>query len=221
MTRWVDTTGSAIAYLARGMYLTTAAFEARGTQYAAQTSSAQFAEQTRLALKARRDLERALAMNNQFLPAYSALIHLDSARSVQADKRQLLADAISVAPGTLQVREAYMTSLLPRWGGSYRQMERLIEQSMRYLEHNPRLWVLNGAVYGDKADLAWDRSDAGEGIALYTQALSFGIRKDWLTYRADLLARNGQRDEARQDIDTLLEYFPWDDHGQRMKRALR
>lgn len=221
MTNWVDATGSAIAYLARGVYLTMASFEARGIKYAGQTNPAQFQEQTRLAIKARRDLERALAMNNRFLPAYSALIQLDTAPSVQTDKRQLLADAISVAPGTFLVRSAYMHTLLPRWGGSYRQMERLIEESMRYLDHNPRLWLLNGAVYGDKADLAWDRKDADEAIALYTRALSFGISKYWLTYRADLLARTGKHDEARQDIETLLEYFPWDDHGQRMKKWLR
>lgn len=221
MTNWVDATGSAIAYLARGVHLTMASFEARGTKYAAQTNAAQFEEQARLAIKARRDLERALAMNNRFLPAYSALIQLDTAPSVQTDKRQLLTDAISVAPGTFLVRGAYMHTLLPRWGGSYLQMERLIEASMRYLDHNPRLWALNGAVYGDKADRAWDRKDASKGIELYTKALSFGIDRDWLTYRADLLARTGKRDEARQDIETLLEYFPWDDHGQRMKKWLR
>ncbi|MES9903003.1 MAG: hypothetical protein ABW168_10005 [Sedimenticola sp.] len=66
MNRWVNSTGSAFAYMARGMHYYSAALSARGEKWASETSAAQFAAQSKLALKSKRDLEKALSLNLKF-----------------------------------------------------------------------------------------------------------------------------------------------------------
>jgi tetratricopeptide (TPR) repeat protein len=220
LNQWVAATGSTTARLARGIYLQSAANNARGDKVAPQTSQAQFTTQTRLTKRARVDLEKALERDADLLPAYYALIWMDTVSGVETDKAQLLSDAIVSAPGTFMVRSTYLETIKPKWGGSYREMQEFTDASMRYLDRNPRLWALKGEPYAEQAQQAWMADDLDKTVDLYAKALSFGIDREWLQYSITLLEYLRRNDEARAYVATMLKYYPWDPYAKKMQAKL-
>jgi len=103
MDNWVEGSESAIAYLARGAFLAAAARDARGNDWARNTSEEQFRNQARLSARSKRDFEKALSLDPELIPAHAGFIWLTKSRGIVLDKDRLLADAIRVVPGTLQV----------------------------------------------------------------------------------------------------------------------
>lgn len=220
LNRWVDTTGSAIAYLTRGVHYAAAAQNARGDKFASQTTDAQFAAQSKLAKIAVVDLKRALQLNNELIPAHAWLIWLTTARGVNSNKRQILQDAITSIPGTFHVRYTYMNTILPKWGGSYDAIEQFANESVAYLANNPRLWLLNGITHEQKGHSAQLKNDCDQVIKHLTRALEYGIDPDWLNSRAFCLAQSDDFELAMKDIDQNLKYYPNNAYALELKSWL-
>ena len=220
LDRWVQATGSAVAYMVRGIYLTTESFNARGGEYAYATSDEQFKQQTALAKRALKDIRQALSLNHELLPAYSTLFRLNAARGIVINRKSELAKALKVQPATYHVRRTYMDYIVPKWGGSLPIMERFAEESMKDLWRNPRLWSLHGAVYSEEADLAREQRDFHKAIELYDKCLSFGVVRMPLKHRVYLKALVGEREAAKKDLDVLLSYYPNDGYGNEAREFL-
>ncbi|MES9858251.1 MAG: hypothetical protein ABW166_16870 [Sedimenticola sp.] len=220
MNRWVNSTGSAIAYLARGAHYSSAAGSARGSNWVSKTSDAQFAAQSKLALKSKRDLKKALTLNHELIPAYSMLVWLSTARGVKIDKEQVLMDAITAVPGTFDVRNNYINTIYPKWGGSHPAMEAFANDAVVYTNDNPRLWLLKGFIDEDKGNSAWMKNDCDDAIKYYTAALEYGVYPDWLNQRAHCLAHEGDYDQALADVSHTLEYYPKNSDALELKQWL-
>lgn len=217
LNRWVRETDSAISYLARGSYYKSAAHAARGNKWASQTSKDEFLAQKKLARKAVRDLKKALLKDGTLTPAHGELIWLSTVMGHKIDKEKILADAIAVSPGTYSVRLLYITTLEPKWDGSFLEMEVFADESEAYLSENPRLWLLKGLADEQKGFRAWNRNDCDAAIVHYSNALQYGVYYMWLNLRANCLAKQGKYDEAMQDLSLSLQYSPNNRYALKLK----
>lgn len=101
-----------------------------------------------------------------------------------------------------------MQSLLPRWGGSYAEMERFVAESAAYVAENPALRTLAGTVDWDLANAARARGDYEGAIELYWKSLNFGATLNTLADLSRAYADHGQYDKALETVDNVIVLFP-------------
>jgi tetratricopeptide (TPR) repeat protein len=113
----------------------------------------------------------------------------------------------------------YMMSLLPRWGGSYEEMDRFAEESRR-ASSNPKMRLLAGYADRDRCNLALRQPDLDRAFAACDAATSVGEHWDFLFERAGVLASLDRRPEALVDLDRAVTLRPQDRHLLRRRARL-
>jgi len=219
MDQWVTSTASAWAYLARGTYFAASSVQARGTAYAEHTSNTQFQDYHQLQRIAYQDLLKAKQKDKDIMPNYVYLLIVAASQQEPPSIQTILEEAISVNPAGYYYRYQYLRNMMPKWGGSYRQMEEFTEETKPYYQLNPRLWLLQGFVSGEKARRAYDRKRYDDCITLYSEALQFGAHSGWLSHRAFCLSKEGEQELAMEDITLSLEIAE-NDFAKRVKRMI-
>jgi hypothetical protein len=205
LNKWVLQSGSAIAYLARGAYCVTEGINARGTRLAKDTTQEQFAREEELHASGINDLHKALALDPQLFPAYTFL--LMTVGSANDTSKDWMEKASKIAPGGYYFRYQYLRSLMPKWGGSYEEMNQFAGSLDLYGDKYPRLQLLKGFALAEEAHTAMHANQFNKAINLYSKALQFGIARDWLTKRAYALEMEGEDKKALNDINLALEYY--------------
>jgi len=205
---WVAKTGSYVAYAARGGYKTELGLIARGAKFIADTPDSKIQEMQRWHNEAAKDLQIAITKKSSLISAYSILMEIATASNMPFTARQILDGAEIFDKRTFYVKAGYMNSLLPRWGGTYREMSEFAQSELKYLNSNPRLWTLQGAADADRADDYYREENYAAAIESYTQALKFGDCVTWLKYRAACYYKQGKKDEATADYKRVLYYSP-------------
>lgn len=219
MHRWVNKTESAYAYLARGAYYTDAGLLARGNCYARCTTEEQFSTQRELHKKALDNLLVAKSKNSTLLPIYSLLIIAGNTQEVAISFDGILQEAISKNPGGFYYRYQYLRIKMPKWGGSYAEMNEFVEATSQYNSLNPRLWILGGFAPAEMAYRSMKEGFFDKCIAQYSDALQFGVNSRWLRYRAYCLSQEGLHEQALEDVNLSLELHD-DDYARKLKSYL-
>lgn len=120
---------SYVAHLALGIYYKRRGTAARGTRFIAQTPRADLERMGDYFGLAELELRNSLELSPKpFLSIY----HLQTialARGDHAESRALLDHANRVLPTNLLARARYATTLTPRWGGSYEQLEAFAQET--------------------------------------------------------------------------------------------
>jgi tetratricopeptide (TPR) repeat protein len=210
LDRWVDETDSPLAYAIRGVYLTQLGFDLRGGRYISETSREQLQSMYDAHIQAAADLLTALNKRPDYLPAYYFLIQIAKATPVSYTAQQILHMALQQDNRTYYVRYSYIRTLLPRWGGSYLEMENFAREAAKYTDINPRIWTLQGEVAADIAFLQAINGNYQAAVDLYTEALGYGDRVGWLTERGRCHSELGHMGEASDDFVQALHYSPND-----------
>jgi regulator of sirC expression with transglutaminase-like and TPR domain len=105
----------------------------------------------------------------------------------------------------------YMLALLPRWGGSYEQMQAEVERLRPRFEEDPKLKVLEGLI-------AWDQCNAEASAETKKQCdTAVAIARDtrYLHQRAEYFMATKEWDAALADLDALLAFWPQYQEGVR------
>jgi Sel1 repeat. len=131
------------ARLALGYHLTARGWGARGSGYASSTSARQFAEMERFFRQALKAYDEADALGKKPTLSIAQRIWMaPAAPMLGLDARKLYRDAIKAWPDTLQVRIRYLETSAPKWGGSVRQLESIVDDAkamsaadQRYLQY--------------------------------------------------------------------------------------
>jgi tetratricopeptide (TPR) repeat protein len=111
-------------------------------------------------------------------------------------------------PHSLAVHDIAMHAQLPRWGGSYAEMEKIADKGVAANPGDPRFVGLYSDIYADQADL-YDRQWAAEKtIAMYSRALSYQQDPDWLAARGFLYHDEHELAKARADAEAGLRLDP-------------
>ena len=220
LDKWVQLRPSYMAYTARGAYEVNLAYEQRGSRYIQETPAENLAKMSASLAKAQEDLDRALAANAAFVPAYIELLAVAQAMGDVESAAAIEKRATSRVPTTYYVRYSYLVNLRPRWGGSYELMTAYEEGLTSAARLNPRIWSLKGESWAERGYTArLDRDERG-AIKFYTKALEYGDRLEFLKARGTLYLDSHQYDLALKDFTRFREYDATDDEVNRDTRCV-
>ncbi|MEA2325215.1 MAG: uncharacterized protein QOE68_174 [Thermoanaerobaculia bacterium] len=206
LTEWVrQRPRSAAALLARGTFLNAAGWDARGTKFARDTRREQFDKMNDYVRRAKVDFIAALRFSPNSIVAYRGLLRM---RLDPKTARELLDQGLKIQPYSFRLRWSYMDNLLPRWGGSYRQMKRFAEESAPYAARNPRILALGGFVDRDKGQLLERDGHTADAIKAYSRALTFGDFCEFRYQRGVAYWRAKLYKAALEDLNTALAQCP-------------
>jgi hypothetical protein len=116
------------ARLARGIFLITTAWEKRGNKFANVTTDEQFRGFLDFSKEAQADLFSSLKLYGRPVESYRYLIRISKGIG-GGNERDLLDAALKLDPKALNPRREYLTSIVPKWGGSKKLMTSFIEES--------------------------------------------------------------------------------------------
>jgi tetratricopeptide (TPR) repeat protein len=207
---WVTRMPSSyVPYLARAEYLENLGWESRGYGWAKDTPPEQFERMESYFDRAEHDVRSALALQPGLLTGFSLLMRIACARGDQITE-QFLSDKASVlCPYSASLRIQHMLNLLPRWGGSYKAMEKFANQSEQFARENPRLKVLRGCIDWDLGRVAEYEAKNEQALDFYSRALTYGRIPVFLKSRASVLRKLKRFPEALSEIRAAIEMDPY------------
>ncbi len=159
---------SYVARLARANYLRWQGWDARGDDYANNTSDQQFAAKDRFFAEARKDYEDSLQLESKPILSYAGFVNVG--RQGSASRHDVVEDALKVDPKAFVVRRTYMVLLETRWHGSVAQMQEFAGQSRGFITAG-QYHVLDAMAIEDHG---WNVEMAGDELAaahLYQSAV--------------------------------------------------
>ena len=206
---WVQYTPSHFApYLARGHYYYNKAWESRGHKFAAETSSEQFRGMRLFFQKASKDIDAALAINPRLLTAYIIRIGIHNAEGEKNEEEAVFNKGRSFFPSSFLLYKTMLWSRLPRWGGSYAEMNRIAMQAFDHIRTNPELYMLFGEIYADQAWGFRKKEQYPRAIALYSKAISYGEHYSFFEERGRTYVYMKDYDKALEDANQSISLRP-------------
>jgi hypothetical protein len=122
---------SYVAHLALGIYYKRLGTAARGQDTIARTPRSKLDEMRRWFALTDAELRGSMALTEK---PYLSIFHLLDVTGVLGDRRgaeELIARANEMLPSNALARNRHVGYLVPRWGGSYAELDRFIEQATR------------------------------------------------------------------------------------------
>lgn len=208
MSEWIaQYPDNHLPYLVRGVYYGDLGYAWRSTESSRDTSDEQFAKMTFYHEKAHLDLKKSIKIKPTSI-AYSTLIDLSSSGRGGKSREEVLRDGIAVLPASYEIRKSYLFKLMPRWGGSYEEIDAFLDDTRQHLETNPALKPLLGFkdyVIGYNLQSS---DQYKEALTHYSNALRFG-EKEWiLKQRGTTYLQLEDYENALKDLDRAIALWP-------------
>lgn len=204
--QWIDQfPDEYAAYLARATYRTAQAWEARGGNYIGETSSGQIESMKQWLMKARKDIYRALSLNDRSLWAYCLQINGAKATGKSQNARDALKKATDQYPDNFIARQFYLETLDPKWGGSWRAMISFAQDSQDHADANPNIKKLLPYALYEAARMAYINERYAQTVELLDRILEQGGWAKAYYLRSKSYRRLGEPDEALLDIDEAIK----------------
>jgi len=186
---------SYVARLARSIYYSKVGQLRRGGESISNTTEEQLRGMDAAFTQSLTDLYASLELDDKPLLTYWQ--EMDIARYVGDDEhsRAILEAAIRVDRDNVIVREKYMGTLLPRWGGSIEQMRAFVEESKRAGLSAERSGLLEGMIFADQAQTEEEAGDYDAAERDFRKAAALG-NEDCLACFAGVLVHSGRFAEA-------------------------
>ena len=159
------------AHTARGIYYLWRGIEARGSAFSNAPPEQQMQAMNVLLDRAAPELERSLALTPKPYVSHLSFITLSRYLGDRELGERHYGEALAIAPQSLSLRQARMTTLEPRWGGSYREMEALANESTGQLKDAAAAAKLAARIPSDRAGDKQRSRDYGAALGLYEEAL--------------------------------------------------
>ncbi len=209
LSAWVNAKpNSSVAYLARGVHLTRMGWAKRGTQYVSQTKEGQFDDMSSYFERALEDLRKAGTLNEKLLHPLVYEIEILMNFQEVSKVRQRYEEALKKNPLSLTARWYYISTLLPRWGGSIGQIHAEVELARPYMEKNEALKILNGRIYAEQGDQELFRGNHLKAAANYNMALMSGDHWFYIGQKGEALTKAHSIEEAKQALGVAMELRP-------------
>ena len=198
---------SYVARLARAIYYVKVGQERRGGNVISETSEEQLRGMKAAYAQASEDLGVSLHLDDKPLLTYAQ--EIDIARYVgNGDSaRTILQAANEVDRNNVVVREKYMVTLMPRWGGSEEEMRAFVEESRGEGLSAQRLGSLEGIILTDQAQTEKEAGDYASAERDYRKAMESGS-VDCLLCLAEVLTHEGKFAEAIPLYSRSLALYP-------------
>jgi hypothetical protein len=205
LREWVKASSKSYsAHLALGIFLKKAGLEARGGKYISQTPRENIVEMQRLFALSKSELNLSLGLSAK---PYLTVFHLlDIARTEGDDEAsgKLLIQANKMLPNNRLARNRYIVSFEPRWGGSYRQMEKFISDAKKEGVDPEGIMQLEAIMYDDLGLSAWSSGDHKSARNNFLEALGRAkklggsFKDDWLGSAVEYICQKSKEPEYCQ-----------------------
>jgi len=212
LRRWTEKMPqSYAASLALGIFYLWHGIDARGSAYIADTPPEKLRLMTELLAKARPELERSTGLTVKPYLSHLSLVTLSRYIGDRELGRQHYLAGIQISPQSLRLMRARMTSLEPKWGGSYAEMEALARDAAAQLKDRAAIADLAASVPAARADDLRSQGEFEKAASLYGEALRIDPAANELRCsRAWALSQGGRHAEAYQQAK---EGFDADHHS--------
>ena len=223
---WLQTApDSYAAHLAAGIYSYAMGTAWRGDKYFDQTHPLRIEKMAAYMKKAAAYLQQSLRLTGKPTLSYAYLIDIsrysnrrtkkpiwfDAATQGEPKDQYWLDAAIKADPYCDQPRQAYSHKLQPRWGGSYRAMQHLVDETRKLGDHPKLLQVakhLEAGIEWDKGYSAWLAGDAVTAHNFFNRAIAIAGDGSYLLSRGRLYQQVGQTDLALNDLNQARLIHP-------------
>jgi len=199
--KWIEAKHeSPFPYIALGKYYHALAWKARGNKFANETSKEQFENLARIEEDAKSEYKIALNKDNKSLVAYQGLIN--SVGSVDSSLLEpIYKEAIKANPNSFYIRRSYLEFNLLRWGGSYKKIAQIVQESRKFYSKNPKLDTLEGFVDYAKADQAYHSLKFEKALEYVQNAIKKGGEYfDYIRLRGNINMYLKNYDQSLKDF---------------------
>jgi predicted Zn-dependent protease len=202
---WVRQYPSSYAALtARGCFLYFQGLEARGTAYIRDTPEENIRAMQVYLGRARADLERSLKLVQKPYINRLTLMSIARTNGSRREGRAQYLEAVKLAPQSIELRLARMTSLEPRWGGSYAQMTKFLAESRSELRDPGAAGRLAARIPAYRAHERQQAKDYSQALKLYDEAIGLYASAGTLCERSYVLSQLKRDAEAFADVQLAL-----------------
>lgn len=205
--RWVEQDpASAHALVARGLHRAALAWQARGSDTAANTSAEKFAAMAAYVAQARADFEAALKTNPRHIAAYYGLLstsQIGGEADEYARRDRWVDAALAIDPADGWIYKEWMEAVQPQWGGSLGLMRDVAAGAAQHADMNPSLALFEAEPICNEADaLRCDGcdKDGPRSLELYRKAGEIGPAPCFL-------AGAGAAAVLADDLVTATQYY--------------
>ena len=214
--KWVaEYPASYAARLARGYYLMSLGYVARGTEFAYKTPRARFDDMRVLFRDALSDLQASLKLDSKPTLSFGSMITMSRADHGLGDKDDYLLQAVALDAKVYTARIAYLYSIRPEWGGSHEEMQAFISQSEPSLLPH-QVAKLKRVLEDSEARAALE---SAQSVADYDAVLAKAPSAHGFVSRGRAYARINQHQKALEDFNRALELDPEDNCCAHTNRA--
>lgn len=190
------------AHLARGIYYKRKGLDVRGEGPVNEVPKENMERMRQYFEIAEQDLEASLKLTPK---PFLSVFHLLDISKISGDRYKaalLLASSIKILPNNMLVRNRYMLTLTPRWGGSYEEMEQFVRKARGEGLTPTSLMQLEAIIFDDKGLSSLEHGDQGGAISYFAKAQDLGERVGG-EFSKDFLV-NSKRHVCR--VQDLLKY---------------
>ncbi|MCF6243439.1 MAG: DUF4034 domain-containing protein [Sulfurovum sp.] len=202
---------SIFSHLAYGMYHVHLGWLSRGSRWSTDTTSQQFAKMRGHFREAKDQLTWVVDKNPKLSIAYAGLISVETA--VRVKKKQLFEEAIKHNPLSSVIRTTYLVGLLPKWGGSYKEIEDFLGETSTLYSKNPALSIQDGFLeyaQGDKIFTSDENNAYEKALKYFDRAISKSNYTKYINRRAQVYRYMKLYKKSIEDYTKALEMLPQD-----------
>jgi len=205
LDEWVDQQPASYAALAaRGCFFYFQGLSARGRQFIAETPEENVRTMGFFLDKSRADLERSLALTAKPYLSHLTMMSIARVSGSREHQRAHYEEALKLAPQSVELRLAHLTSLEPRWGGSLREMEAFVRQGRVQLKDAKGADRLAARIPAYRGDELQRKEDYPAALAQFNQAIALDAGAGALCERAYVLSKLKRDAEALADVKLAL-----------------
>lgn len=198
---------SAYANIARGIYLSGKAGQARGGEYVRNTPRENMERMSALFAEAMPLLRKSAQIEPRMMPAYVALLHIGIKDSNDSLKEQALKAGYEHDPGCMVLNDEYMAGLQPRWGGSYAEMEAFADKLRPKFASRPLLPLIESDIHYDMGRRLKEEDLYGQAGAALEAAIAISSNEEALSDAATVAAtRPGEERDKGKALVYLLQF---------------
>ncbi len=210
--KWLDSMpGSLYAHFAMAQYYIALGWKARGSKFISSTTKEQILNMKKEFIKAKKELDYIVSKDPNFSIAYASKVIIDGILQSNT-KEKVFKEAIKQNPLSSVIRTTYLYTLLPKWGGSYEEIEEVLNSTKKLYSKNPALKIQEGYLKFAKADTiiiqGQDELHYKEALKYLNEAISKSKFNVYINERAWLYKKLNMPNKAIKDYSYLIKNYP-------------
>lgn len=197
------------ARLARGIYRFQRGLDARGEKSAKETPPESFEKMRDWFEMAREDFHASLDLAAKPVVTRTFLIAAAMRSGSKQEIDEHYRSAIAYAPRSMALRETYMQSLEPRWGGSEQEMTRYAALTRTELTDTRKADRIEGMIPGDRGLRLMEAKDYAPAHDALSRAIALADRPIYRCVRAYVADKLQKQPDMLADMQAALAGRPY------------